>query len=627
MPVNIGIDLGTTHSLVAVVLGRTPRCLLDAEGQAILPSVVRYGADGSVVVGARALEEAHLHPESTFSSTKRLVGRSQSDVEDELSRFRQEVLPGDPRVVRFRAPGREAGVTPVEISAEILKVLKRRAHDALLGDLGGAVITVPAWFDDAQRQATRDAARLAGLEVLRLLNEPTAAAIAYGLERSQRGRYAIYDLGGGTFDVSILELTDGVFQVLSTAGDTHLGGDDFDQAIARMALDASGFTPADLEPAELRLLAAAARRAKHVLTDEPQARVEVEARVGSIQAWIRRESFEEAIRPLVERTGQACLRALGDAGLSMKDLDGVVLVGGSTRVPSVRSFVARAFGRDPFCDLDPDQVVALGAGMQADLLGGQSDLAEDLLLLDVLPLSLGLEVMGGVVERLIPRASTIPAGATGMFTTHVDGQSAVDIHVVQGEREMVRDCRSLARFKLRGIPPMPAGLARIQVEFLVDADGILHVTAREQHTRVEASVQVTPSHGLTEEEMERMVEDAIDHAEEDVNERFLAETKVEAEGVLRNVRSALATDASLLLEGEEGRIRKVMAELEQALGGTDRRVLRTLSRRLDWVTAPFAQRRIERSLGVALAGLTADEVARNLGIAPEEPGPEGPEPA
>lgn len=611
MATNIGIDLGTTHSLVAVVLGGRPRCLLDEQERALLPSVVRY-EPGRVVVGQVALEEAPQHPDITFASIKRLMGQAPAAVATELARFRQPLVPGDDRVVRFEVGERR--VTPVEISAEILRILKRRAEAALLGNVGGAVITVPAWFDDAQRQATRDAARLAGLEVLRLLNEPTAAAIAYGLERSDRGRFAVYDLGGGTFDISLLELTDGVFQVLATAGDTALGGDDFDAALGDLALGVVGVDRAHLSPGDLRTLAAAGRAAKHRLTTAEETVVEATLSTGPVRVPVTRGAFEAAIRPVVERTGASCLRALSDAGLGVKDLDGVVLVGGSTRVPLVRRFVAETFGVEPRCDLDPDQVVALGAAMQADLLGGQSQLADDLLLLDVLPLSLGMEVMGGVVERLIPRASTIPAHATGLFTTHVDGQTAVDIHVVQGERELVRDCRSLARFKLRGIPPLPAGLPRVQVDFLVDADGILRVTAREQHTGVEAGVDVTPSHGLDEAEVERMLEDAIDHAEDDVNERFLIETRVEAEGVLRNVRGALAEHADLLLEGEGDRIRKVMAELEEALPGTDRRRIRTLSRRLDWVTAPFAQRRIEHSLRTALAGQDAATVAERLGV-------------
>jgi molecular chaperone HscA len=585
---------------------------------------VRYDPDG-VVVGFDALRDAAWAPDRTFTSVKRLMGRSLDESALELQRFRQGLAEGDKRVVRFEVPGRDAaGVTPVEISAEILRVLRKRAEGALLGHVGGAVVTVPAYFDDAQRQATRDAARLAGLDLLRLLNEPTAAALAYGLEKRQRGLYAIFDLGGGTFDISILRLTDGVFEVLATAGDTQLGGDDLDLALAEMALEAAGRFGESLSMADQRILLAAARETKHRLSDEARAPFEALLGDGPLHLEVTREAFEARIRPIVERTAASCRRALHDAHVGSEEdasrLDGVVLVGGSTRVPLVRSHVRELFGVEPFSDIDPDEVVALGAALQADILGGRSELSEDLLLLDVLPLSFGIEVMGGIVERIIPRCSTIPAAASQTFTTHLDGQSAVDIHVLQGERELVADNRSLARFKLRGIPPMPAGIPRIEVSFLVDADGILRVSARERHTGVEAGIEVTPSHGLTDDEIEAMLEDALENAESDVDQRMLIEARVEAEQILAAVARALSVDSALLAPGEEDRIQSVVRELSEALGGEDRHRVESLNRRLDEVTAPFAQRRIERDLQLALQGQAASDVARKLGVDPDGSG-------
>ncbi|MFZ5477920.1 MAG: Fe-S protein assembly chaperone HscA [Myxococcota bacterium] len=594
---NIGIDLGTTNSLVAVVMGGKARCLLDEEGGALLPSAVRYEADGSVVVGKRARDEAPANPGRTFTSVKRFMGRAPVDCQLDAQHFRYAMDEAEPRFVRFKVRDR-APVTPVEVSAEVLKALRARAVECLFGEPGGAVITVPAYFDDAQRQATKDAARLAGLEVLRLLNEPTAAAIAYGLDKRETGTFAVYDLGGGTFDISILSLDDGIFQVLSTAGDTHLGGDDFDRALAHpFGLD-------DHDEAGARALIQACEAAKRALTDAE--RTTIRGRE------VTREAFEAAILPIVERTGAACRQALADA--NVKRVDAVVLVGGSTRVPLVRRYVEKLFGIAPYCDLNPDEVVALGAAVQADLLSGQSSMEGDLLLLDVIPLSLGLEVMGGVTEKFIPRCSTIPVSASQTFTTHVDGQTAIDLHIVQGDRELVRDNRSLGRFTLSGLPKLPAGVPRVKVEFLVDADGLLTVTAKEEHTGLTAKTEVKPSYGLTEDEIERMLEDSIDHAETDVDERMLIEARVEAEGILAALDKALAGDAALLAEGEGERIAHVADQLREAMTGTDRKRIADLSHHLDEVTAPFAQRRIERDLTRALSGRDADEVGAGLGL-------------
>jgi molecular chaperone HscA len=472
------------------------------------------------------------------------------------------------------------------------------------------VITVPAYFDDAQRQATKDAARIAGLDVLRLLNEPTAAALAYGLQESVTGvRVAIYDLGGGTFDVSILELHDGVFQVMATSGDTRLGGDDFDQALATVLLRQAGIQ--DPDGATFRSAVRAAESAKRELSRADDVIFAVELQGKTVEAQIDRASFERLIRPFVERTMESCRQALADAGVTVGEIDHVVLVGGSTRVPLVRRMVEDLFGKPPHTGLDPDQVVAIGAAIQADILSGSSELQEDVLLLDVIPLSLGIEVMGGVVERIIPRTSSIPATASQTFTTHVDNQSAVDIHVVQGERELVRDNRSLARFKL-GIPPLPAGLPRVKVTFLVDADGLLHVSAVEEHTGAQASIDVEPSYGLGEEEIESMLESAIDNAETDIDERLRIEAVVEAEQILAALDKALAADATLLAPGEGERLAAGSTALRAAMGERDRARIQALSKELDELSAPFAQRRIERDLNEALKGQRADAISERL---------------
>ncbi len=606
MAANIGIDLGTTNSLVAVVMGARARCLLDETGDALLPSAVRYEADGRVVVGRVARDEAPAYPDRTFTSVKRFMGRAPSDCALDAATLRYAMDETESRFVRFHAGSRM--VTPVEVSAAVLETLRARAVECLFGEPGGAVITVPAYFDDAQRQATKDAARVAGLEVLRLLNEPTAAAIAYGLDKRESGVFAVYDLGGGTFDVSILELNDGIFQVLSTAGDTHLGGDDLDRALAELALVEVG-SPS-LDDAEHRALLLAARAAKHALTTEESATIALRGATVTIS----RARFEAAVAPIVERTAAACRQALADAQLDVSRVEAVVLVGGATRVPLVRRYVATLFGREPFSDLDPDQVVALGAALQADILTGHSTLGDDMLLLDVIPLSLGLEVMGGVVEKFIPRCSTIPVSSHQTFTTHVDNQTALDLHVVQGDRELAKDNRSLARFTLSGLPRLPAGVPRIRVDFTVDADGLLSVAAREEFTGVSAKTDVKPSYGLSEEDIERMLEDSIDHAETDVDERMLIEARVEAEGILVALQKALDADRTLLEADEGATIDSTADALRAALAGADRKRIADLSHRLDEVSAPFAQRRIERDLTLALSGRDADTVGRDLGM-------------
>jgi molecular chaperone HscA len=584
----IGIDLGTTYSLVATVRAGSPLCLPDEQGRTLLPSVVHFDADGPVRVGWDARAEAESHPLDTLFSVKRFMGRGQEDEDVRRRMGAYRFAESGPGVVRFLAGGRS--LTPVEVSAEILRVLRRRAEAALGGPVDGAVITVPAYFDDAQRQATRDAGRLAGLSVLRLLNEPTAALLAYGLENRREGLFAVYDLGGGTFDVSILKLQEGVFEVKATAGDTALGGDDIDETLAARLLDGL-----EADAAALRRALDAARVAKERLTDAE--RTEVMGRT------FTRADLERLAAPVVARTTAPCRRALADAGVAPGDLDGIVLVGGQTRMPVVRRHVAEIFGRTPLCDLDPDEVVALGAAVQADLLAGAGP-RDDVLLLDVTPLSLGIETMGGVVEKIIPRNSTIPAGAHQVFTTFADGQTGIDVHVLQGEREIVDQCRSLARFQLKGIPPMAAGLARVEITFLVDADGILTVSAREQTTGVEQQVQVKPSYGLADDEVERMLLDSYEHAEEDLHERAVREQRVEAEQILRALDRALAEDHGLLEDGERDAIDRASAALREAAAAGDTDRMRACREHLDRAATCFAQRRMDAAIRRAMVGRT-----------------------
>ncbi|MGB8666838.1 MAG: Fe-S protein assembly chaperone HscA [Serratia inhibens] len=594
-----GIDLGTTNSLVATVRSGQAETLADAQGRDLLPSVVHYQADG-LRVGWEARRQAAQDPANTISSIKRMMGRSLADVQQRYPNLPYQFQSSDnglPMIVTA------AGlVNPVGVSADILRALSARAQTALEGDLDGVVITVPAYFDDAQRQGTKDAARLAGLHVLRLLNEPTAAAIAYGLDSGQEGTIAVYDLGGGTFDISILRLSRGVFEVLATGGDSALGGDDFDHLLADWLREQAGVADRSDHGVQRQLLDAAIA-AKIALSDADSVSVDV----ADWQGEVTRTQFDSLIAPLVKRTLMACRRALKDAGVSAEEVLEVVMVGGSTRVPLVREQVGTFFGRTPLTSIDPDKVVAIGAAIQADILVGNKP-DSDMLLLDVIPLSLGLETMGGLVEKVIPRNTTIPVARAQEFTTFKDGQSAMMIHVLQGERELVQDCRSLARFSLRGLPPMPAGGAHIRVTFQVDADGLLSVTAMEKSTGVEASIQVKPSYGLSDGEIADMIKDSMANAQSDVGARMLAEQRVEASRVLESLQGALASDAALLSEAESTAISAAVEGLQQATQGTDPAAIEAAIKTLDAQTQDFAARRMDASIRRALAGHSVDEV-------------------
>jgi len=593
----VGIDLGTTNSLVAAVRGGVPAVLPDAQGRPLLPSVVRYRADGKVEVGHAAQARQAEDARNTIVSVKRYMGRGLKDVVH--AENAPYVFVDAPGMVQLRTA---AGVkSPVEVSADILRVLRERAELSLGGALAGAVITVPAYFDDAQRQATKDAGQLAGLNVLRLLNEPTAAAIAYGLENASEGVYAVYDLGGGTFDLSILRLSRGLFEVVSTSGDAALGGDDFDQRVFCWVVEQAKLAP--LAPQDMRLLLVKSREAKEYLTAHDEARITARLSSGEwVDLTLDTETFCSITQHLVQKTLGPVRKALRDARLKPAEVKGVVMVGGATRMPQVQRAVGEFFGREPLNNLDPDKVVALGAAMQASVLAGEKPFGEDWLLLDVIPLSLGVETMGGLAEKIIPRNSTIPAARAQEFTTYKDGQTGMSFHVVQGERELVADCRSLARFELKGIPPMAAGAARVRVTFQVDADGLLSVTAREATTGVEASVAVKPSYGLADGEIERMLRESFEHARDDMHARALHEAQVEAQRLLEAVRSALAADGTLLEAGEREEIDRRMGALEAALAGTDHRAVRAGTEALNQATDEFAARRMDAGVRRALAG-------------------------
>ncbi|MCQ9104041.1 Fe-S protein assembly chaperone HscA [Vibrio alginolyticus] len=595
-----GIDLGTTNSLVASVRSGDATPLADEQGRTILPSVVNY-AEETLTVGHEAKAKAEFEPENTIISVKRLIGRSLKDIKSRYSSLPYRFKESENGLPILQTP--QGDKNPIEVSADILKVLGKRAEDTLGGELAGVVITVPAYFDDAQRAGTKDAAKLAGLHVLRLLNEPTAAAIAYGLDSGQEGVIAVYDLGGGTFDISILRLSKGVFEVLATGGDSALGGDDFDHLFADYLMEQAGLE-APLSAEKNRTLLNIATEAKIAFSEQDSVDVEVFGWKGTVT----REQFEDLIRPLVKKTLMSCRRALKDADVDADEVLEVVMVGGSTRTLLVREMVGEFFGRTPLTSINPDEVVAIGAGIQADILAGNKPDSE-MLLLDVIPLSLGIETMGGLVEKIIPRNTTIPVARAQEFTTFKDGQTAMSVHVVQGEREMVDDCRSLARFSLKGIPPMAAGAAHIRVTYQVDADGLLSVTAMEKSTGVQSEIQVKPSYGLSDNEVADMLRDSMTHAKEDMQARALAEQRVEADRVIEGLIAAMQADGDdLLSEQEKQNLIKAIEALIELRNGDDADAIEQGIKDTDKASQDFASRRMDKSIRAALSGQSVDDI-------------------